>query len=81
MFLKKLMLQIDALKIYMEWCADALEGHALIIRKGRLFRSLYCQTPNNCIYLMPVQQMSNKERVKALRMSRKTNKNYSNLVG
>lgn len=79
MFLKKVMLQIDALKIHGVVCRR--EGHALIIRKGRLFRSLYCQTPNNCIYLMPVQQMSNTERVKALRMSRKTNKNYSNLVG
>lgn len=81
MSLKEPMLQIGSLEMYMEWCAEALEIRALIITKGRLFTSLYCQTPNNCIYLKPVQQMSNREKVKALRMSEKAKKNYPHLVG
>lgn len=73
MLLKEPMLQmIGSLEMYMEWCA--LEMCALIITRGRLFTSLYCQTPNNCIYLKPVQQMSNQEKVKALRMSEKDKK-------
>lgn len=81
MFLKKLMLQIGAVKMGMERCAEASEEHALVTKKCKLFRSLYCWTPNNYIYLMSLEQMPNTERGKALRMSRKANKIYSKVAG
>lgn len=70
-----------------DWCCQSEHGvmhrdlRGACIKKCRLFRSLYCWMSSNCIYLMPLQQMPNTERGKALRMSRKANKKYSKVAG
>lgn len=51
------MLQIGAVKMGMEWRAEASEEHVLITRRCRFCRGLYCWMPNNSICLMSLQQM------------------------